>query len=76
MSRTGRPRATRHCRECGYHVHFNHGDPHYCVPMKYKRIPYNPSRTSPWWCPMGHLIPGAPYPTFMPGQDPWNPARR
>ena len=68
-----RARATRHCKECGYHVHFHFRDPHYCVMSHWARIKSDPVKTSPDWCPVGHLIPGVPYPTFSPGKDPWNP---
>lgn len=66
-----RAKATRHCRECTYHFQARKTEPHYCRADHWARVPYNPSRTSPEWCPVGHLIPGVPYPTFSPGADPW-----
>ena len=68
-----RAKATRHCFECGYHFQVRRGEPHYCVIDHWKRIPRSPVRTSPDWCVVGHLISGVPYPTFSPGEDPWNP---
>ncbi len=70
--RKGRRRATAHCRECKHHYHepFPHGR-HWCWCGTERRIDYGASRTSPDWCPLGHLIPGVPYPTFSPGKDPY-----
>jgi len=67
-----RHRSTRHCRECAEHLQKEHWPhTHYCAAARYLRIPYDPSRTSPDWCPKGHMIPGEFYPTFSPGKDPW-----
>ena len=67
-----RARATRHCHDCVHHYQVHHRQPHYCRAAHYRTIPFNPSRTSPDWCPVGHIIPGIPYPTFTPGPDPWD----
>lgn len=71
MSGTGRRRATQHCRECDFHFHeiWPH-TPHYCWYGDPRRIDYGAVRTSPDWCPLGHILPGIPYPTFSPGKDP------
>lgn len=71
MKRKGRERATRHCLECPYH----HQDtrptaPHECERLYGRQIGHNKARTSPDWCPLGHLIPGRAYPVFTPGTDP------
>lgn len=60
-----RPRATEHCQEC---EHFS--ALRCCVLADFWPISRDESRTSPRWCPLGHVIPGRPYPTFTPGKDP------
>lgn len=71
---SGRHRATRHCQECEHHGHapWPHS-PHYCWAADHQRIAYGDVRTSPEWCPLGHIIPGVPFPTFTPGPDPKEP---
>ena len=64
-----RRRATRHCGECPYHSHQGKPYPHYCSKVRV-RISHDHSRTSPPWCPLGHVFPGVPYPMFSPGKDP------
>ncbi len=68
---SGRRRATIHCKDCRYHSH--QGTPraaHYCWNGVYMKISGSQARTSPDWCPRGHIIPEVPYPTFSPGKDP------
>ena len=66
-----RKRATRHCKECGMHVCSPWPrSPHFCW-QNYRKITASAVRTSPDWCPQGHILPGVPYPTFTPGRDPY-----
>ena len=65
-----RRRATLHCGDCQHHAH--QGTPraaHYCGLARVK-MSHDNSRTSPPWCPLGHVVPGVPYPMFSPGKDP------
>lgn len=64
-----RPRATYHCRECR-HYYYERG---MCVKGGIFPVTRKQERTSPQWCPLGHVIPGRPYPTFTPGKDPRDP---
>ena len=66
-----RPRATEHCHECadfdvisGLKV---------CLLAGFWPVSRDEARTSPRWCPRGHVIPGRAYPTFTPGLDPRSP---
>lgn len=71
MNQTGRERATRHCRECRYHYQGSTPvSPHTCSKVGGYKIGHIRVRTSPDWCPLGHLMPGRSYPTFSPGEDP------
>ena len=71
MKRKGRFRSTRHCRECPYHHQDTHpAAPHECGKLYGRQIGHSKARTSPDWCPLGHLIPGRAYPLFVPGEDP------
>ena len=63
------PRATYHCRECAYYYDRSG----MCVKGGLHLVTYKQARTSPRWCPRGHVIPGRPYPTFSQGKDPREP---
>ena len=65
-----RKRATYHCKDCRHYyvLGFVHAA-HFCW-LANMRMSQNDSRTSPPWCPKGHVVPGVPYPTFVPGKDP------
>ena len=63
-----RPRATEHCAECG-HFTFEFGQKA-CIKSGFRFVSRVEARTSPRWCPLGHVIQGRPYPTFTPGKDP------
>ncbi len=66
-----RRRATQHCHDCKYHSHQGRPRaPHYCWNGVFLTISHDQARTSPDWCPLGHIIPGVPYPDFTPGKDP------
>ena len=68
-----RRRATMHCQDCRYHSHQGAGRPypHYCGhALALRKMSYDQARTSPFWCPLGHVLPGIPYPDFTPGKDP------
>ncbi len=66
-----RARATYHCKECRYHVKSTYRQsPHLCWKEGRRKITADRAKTSPDWCPLGHLIPGRLYPTFTPGKDP------
>ena len=66
-----RRRATMHCRDCRHYYHDRYPRaPHWCWCRGVRRISFDQTRTSPDWCPLGHIIPGVPYPTFAPGKDP------
>jgi len=70
MNQSGRERATRHCLECGHHWQDpTPTAPHTCRKLS-RSIGHSRVRTSPDWCPLGHLIPGKAYPIFEPGTDP------
>ena len=65
-----RYRAVKHCQECPFYVHF--GPPsrrHECRQTFDIPMTHDAARTSPHWCPLGHVIPGVPYPTFTPGKE-------
>jgi|GEM_PF-3838983 len=67
-----RARSTRHCKECPDHIKgWWPRAPHLCFRAGNKKIKADSAKTSPDWCPRGHLIPGTVYPTFTPGKDPW-----
>ncbi len=71
MGLEGRKRATRHCRDCEYHVkELYKTAPNKCWKMSGRLIGHDRAKTSPDWCPLGHLIPGRSYPTFTAGSDP------
>ncbi len=56
-----------HCQECPFHAYYAFdGGKHFCLDTP---IRYDDTRTSPPWCPRGHVIPGIPYPTFTPGKE-------
>ncbi len=61
-----RPRATYHCMECRHYFAMRR----LCVKGGIYPVSSKQERTSPYWCPLGHVIPGRPYPTFTPGKDP------
>ena len=64
-----RPRATYHCRECLFYAQALG----FCQKGGLHPVTYKEERTSPRWCPRGHVIPGKPYPTFSQGKDPREP---
>ncbi len=64
-----RPRATYHCMECRYYAYPSM----MCVKGGLFPVTRKEERTSPHWCPLGHTIPGKPYPTFSQGKDPREP---
>lgn len=74
----GRSRATRHCQACPFYLQIGSGRRrHVCttcstpfgtIPMTPMR--YDDARTSPRWCPLGHVVYGVPFPIFKPGKDP------
>lgn len=71
MNQTGRERATRHCLDCRYHYKENTPvSPHTCSKAGGFKIGHTRVRTSPDWCPLGHLLPGVAYPIFEHGEDP------
>ena len=66
-----RYRATKHCQDCPFYRRIGSvRRRHVCrawrgvptVPMSYDQ-----ARTSPRWCPLGHVIVGVPYPIFRAG---------
>ena len=60
-----RPRSTQHCQECKHYHPGMRMCEHSIWPITRRE-----ARTSPKWCPLGHVIPGKAYPTFTPGKDP------
>lgn len=69
-----RYRATQHCQACAYYARLGSiRRRHVCT--SYGNLPmvpmsYDEARTSPRWCPLGHVIYGVPFPAFRPGVDP------
>lgn len=69
----GRKTATKQCRACIHLCVERDANRHkyYCWACDGRRVSFGDARTSPAWCPLGHVLAGVPYPTFTPGPDPW-----
>lgn len=64
-----RPRSTQHCHDCKHLTQIGALGILMCEQSIWP-ITKREARTSPKWCPRGHVIPGEAYPTFTPGKDP------
>lgn len=72
-----RYRATKHCHDCLAYARLSSPRSarfrHIC--RAYPGLPmvpmyYDEARTSPRWCPLGHVVFGVPFPIFRAGVDP------